>query len=128
MLLQYLWLIGSCIYSLQLPDTTSLSGESKGYAGGFLILSLLPALLSAIGLAGSLLVLKKRLAAGILMIVSGTLIVLFPGSSIAFPFMFGGQVPVQLSFIPPLMVLAAGVLSLISGSKAPDKASGPAGV
>lgn len=117
MLVPYIWFIANCLYNLSLPDTTGLSGESKGYAEGYLLITVIPALLSAVGLIGSLLVSRISKAPGILMIIAGAIIILFPASSLALSLLLKVHVDTLITYIPPLMVLAAGILALVSRTK-----------
>jgi len=75
-LLPWLVVVAECAYAFALPATDFYSREGQGYAYGFLIISLVPTLIAAVGLTGSFLVRKKHILAGIMLIASGALLLL----------------------------------------------------
>lgn len=99
-LLPYLYFMGQCVYTLLLPDA-GLHFESKGYASGFLILSIFPSVVAAVGLVGGLIVRKKPVLGAVLMIASGALL-----PCVA---------PLNWMLIPgPVLMVVSGILALIA--------------
>ncbi len=107
-LLPWLWMTVQCAWALLHPYSAA-NFESKGYTSGFLVFSVLYSVISLAGLIGSLLVCKKRILAGVLMIVSGALMFAF-----GLPMLLLGTR--WLIKLPPVLLVAAGVLSLASPS------------
>lgn len=117
-LLPCLLFIADCIYSLALPSSVK-NFESDGYAFGFLILLGIPfTILATVGFAGGFLVRKRHILAGVMMIASGLLMLVF-GGIIEYNFVFrellnmASPPTIWLSRIPQLLLIAAGILSLI---------------
>ncbi len=111
--------MASYIYTLTLPDE-GLHFEAKGYASGFLVLTIVPCLLSAVGFTSSFFVRRKPLLTGVLMITSGMLMTIlipisyFGISAMAEPtIIMNDTLFLCLIDITPLMLTAAGILSIV---------------
>lgn len=93
--------------------------ESDKFASGFLVVCLVPMLITLAGLIGIFLVRKKHTLAGVLMLASGILTIGFP--SILYTMLLGTRaiplmnnpVLVWLQKLPQLLLIAAGVLALL---------------
>ncbi len=116
-MLPYLLFVGQCLYTLALPDG-EVHFESKGYAGGFLVIFALPAVASIAGFIGSLLVNKRRKPGAILMIISGAIIFMFGIPLLFFGYTIPYDIKVWVEKIPPLMLIAAGAILLGSSPDA----------
>jgi hypothetical protein len=105
-LLPCLYVIGECIYTFTLPDS-AVHFETKGYASAQFIFSLIPAFIAAFGAAGALLARKKSRLGPALMIASGLLlfITMIPVSV---------TLGIWIEYVPPLILISAGMLALIS--------------
>lgn len=117
-LLPCLVFIAQSIYTLSLPDTTPLSWESKGYTYGFMMMSIIPAVIAAVGFAGSFFVRKKHVLAGVLMIVCGVMLLIPPAfyiSGLVYAMLTDATTAsiTWLSAIPALLLIFAGILSLL---------------
>lgn len=107
-------------YTLILPDE-GLHFEAKGYASGFLVMTILPCILSATGFISGFFVRRKQLLTGVLMITCGFLMtVLMPLSYITIEeiiyengTIINVDIALYLIRIPPLMLTAAGILSIV---------------
>ena len=105
------------VYVLLLP----MHSEAQGYSLGFLIITILPCLVSAAGFISSFLVRKKPFLTGILMMTCGLLmVVLTPISYIAIEEMMydngiivNTNIALWLIRIPPLMLTVAGIFSIV---------------
>ncbi len=107
-------------YTLTLPDE-GLHFEAKGYASGFMVMTILPCILSATGFISGFFVRRKPLLTGVLMITCGFLMtVVMPISYVSIEEMIyengiiiNADIALCLIRIPPLMLTAAGVLSIV---------------
>ena len=95
-LLQNLWMAVQFLINFGAMELTDVYAYSLLiYSGGMI-------LLSVVALAGSLLVNKKRILAGVLLCASGFLMFIF------------GTVIGAMTIIPVLVILAAGVLAFVA--------------
>ena len=92
-----LGLAAQSIWTLLQPDG-AVHFEAKGYASFFVIVGAMYTLISGIGLTGGLIVRKKPALAGVLMLISGMLML-----------MLAMQWYYQIA---PLLLVAAGILAL----------------